>query len=291
MQPNIRHPSDRQHGLTQTDSFDSTHVDTRRHRGDVGGVHVCDRTSASTRAFSSRNGVCEDQQIVGLGPRLGVTGGFMESQLMFAPLATAHSRWKSFLVGWGLWAQIVVAVLLLNAILPKQMQEVKRYVVTNLMAPVEPVTKSVRRVNPRVAIKPAPQPAIETPAVAKLIVPRQVHETREQETELKPPDIKLTSKAPDLTRLANASIPKVIATNGFATPTEGIATNSKPAVQVQTGGFGDPQGVAVISDGKHDLRIAAKAEAGQPKAAGFGDGLGGPLGVGGVRARANGIQS
>ena len=215
----------------------------------------------------------------------------MESQLMFAPLATPHSRWKSFLVGWGLWAQIVVAVLLLNAILPKQMQQVKKYVVTNLMAPVEPVTKSVHRVNPRVAIKPALPPIIDTPAVAKLIVPRQVRERREQETDLKPPDIKLTSKPSDLSKLANASIPKVIATNQFATPTDGISTNSKPAVQVQTGGFGDPHGVAAISDGKHDLRIAAKGEAGLPKAAGFGDGLGGPVGVGGVRARGNGIQS
>ena len=215
----------------------------------------------------------------------------MEWQLMFAPLATPHSRWKSFLIGWGLQAQLVLAVLVLHAIFPKQMQQVKRYVVTNLVAPVEPVTKGARRVNPRLAIKPVPQPIIETSTMTMLIVPRQVREIREPELEIKPPEIKLTSKTPDLPRLANLPIAKVVATNGFATPMTDMPATTKPAGQVQTGGFGDPNGIPATGDGKHGVNIAAKGDVGLPRGAGFGDGLGGAVGVRDVGIVGRGIQS
>jgi TonB family protein len=214
----------------------------------------------------------------------------MESQLMFAPLATPQSRWKSFLIGWGLQAQLVMAVLLLNVMFPKQIEQAKKYVLTNLVAPIEPMIKDAQPVNPRIAAKPVP-PLIEIPRAAKLVVPRQVREIKQPEPDVKAPEIKLLSKTPDLPRLPNVPVAKVVATNTFATPTNVMPTTVKPGAQVQTGGFGDPNGIAAIADGKRAVNIAAKGNPGLPLGAGFGNGLGGVKGVAGVGIVGNSVRS
>jgi TonB family protein len=83
----------------------------------------------------------------------------------------------------------------------------------------------------------------------------------------------------------------MVVTNGFATPTNGMPTTTKPAAQVQTGGFGDPNGTATTGEGKHGVHIGAKGDLGLPTGAGFGNGLGGAIGVGGVGTLTSGIQS
>jgi TonB family protein len=215
----------------------------------------------------------------------------MESQLMFAPLATPQSRWKSFLIGWGLQAQLVLAVLLLNAMFPKQMEQAKKYVVTNLVAPLEPILKDPQPVNPRVVAKPVPPPLIEIPGAAKLVVPRQIREIKQPEPDVKAPEIKLLSKTPDLPRLPNVPVAKVVATNTFATPTNLMPTTTKPGAQVQTGGFGDPNGIPAMGDGKRAVNIATKGNPGLPMGAGFGNGFGSVKGVAGVGIVGNSVQS
>jgi TonB family protein len=215
----------------------------------------------------------------------------MESQFMFAPLATPQPRWKSFLIGGGLQVQLVLAFLVLNVMFPKQMQQARKYMVTNLVAPLEPVIKEAQPVNPRLAVKPVPQPVIETPTIDRLVVPRQAREIREPEPDVKAPDIRLTSKTPDLPKLSNVPIAKVVATNTFSTPTNVMPTTTKPAAQVQTGGFGDPNGIPATGDGKHGVNIAAKGNPSLPMGAGFGNGLGGAKGVTGVGVVGNGVQS
>jgi TonB family protein len=215
----------------------------------------------------------------------------MESHLMFAPLATPQSRWKSFLIGWGLQAQVVLALLVLNVMFPKQMQKAKKYVTTNLVAPVERVITEAQPVNPRVTVERALPPAIEIPTVAKLTVPRQVREIREPESDVKAPELTLTPKAPDLPRLPNLSMAKVVATNTFATRTDVMPTTTMPASRVQTGGFGDPNGISEMGDGKHSVNIAAKGNPGLPMGAGFGNGLGGDKVAAGVGSVGRGVQA
>src|SRR5215469_10121188 len=214
----------------------------------------------------------------------------MEWQLMFAPVATPRSRWKSFVIGWGVQAQLVLAVLVLNAMFPKQSEQLKRYVATGLVAPTPAVMQDARRVNPRVAVNSVPKPVAETPTLAKLIVPRPVHAIREPELEVKPPQIEPTSKTPVLPRLADLPVTKVLAMNGFATPANAMATTTKSA-KVQTGGFGDPNAIPATGDGKHGLNMAAKGDLGLPRGAGFGNGLVGAVGARGVGIVRSAIQS
>jgi len=215
----------------------------------------------------------------------------MESQLMFTPLATPQSRWRSFLIGWGLQAQLVLAILLLNAMFPKHIQQAKKYMVTNLVIPFEPVINKAQSANARLVAKPLPHHVTENPTGSKLVVHRQIRDMTEPEPDVRAPEIRLTSKTPDLPRLPNVPIAKVVATNTFATPTNVTATTTKLAAQVQTAGFGDPNGIPAIGDGKHGVNIAAKGSPGLPIGAGFGNGLAAAKGVAGMGIVQNGVQS
>ena len=209
-------------------------------------------------------------------------------QLLFASLPSPQSRWKSFLMGWGMQATFVVTLLAFNALFPQAIPRAKKYVVTNLVAYEPPVVMEAQPVNPRltVKIKPMKLPVIETPTVAKIVLPAPVRKRVEPEPDVKPPEIKLDSSK--LPLLPNAPTAKVTATNTFAPPTKEVPTTTKPAAQVQTGGFGDPNGVPA-HEGKGAFNIAAKGSFGLPTGVGFGNGLGGAKGKPGAGIVGTGI--
>ena len=211
---------------------------------------------------------------------------------MFAPFAAPESRWKAFLAGWGIQAQFLAAVLALNVLFPQQVRQAKKYVVMNLVAPIQPSVTQAQPMNRhlQVKIKPIPAPlAIEAPERAKLVIRPQLHDVRRPEPEVKPPHMRVISSTPEFPKLPNAPLAKVMATNTFAMATNVMPSTARPAAQVQTGGFGDPNGIAATGDGKHDVNIAAKGNLGLPLGAGFGNGLGGAKGTAGIGIAGNGV--
>ena len=209
-------------------------------------------------------------------------------QLLFASLPSPQSRWRSFLAGWGMQATFIATLLAFNALFPQAIPRAKKYVVTNLVAYEPPVVMEAQPVNPRltVKIKPMKLPVIETPTVAKIVLPAPMSKRVEPEPDVKPPEIKLDSSK--LPLLPNMPTAKVAATNTFATPTKEVPTTTKPAAQVQTGGFGDPNGVPA-HEGKGAFNIAAKGSFGLPTGVGFGNGLGGAKGKPGAGIVGTGI--
>jgi TonB family protein len=195
------------------------------------------------------------------------------------------------LIGWGVQAQFVVAVLVFNAIAPQPMQQAKKYVMTNLIAPVEPI-KEAQPVNPRLATIPTPQAVLTSPIAARLIVPHQVRNINQSQLDVTAPEIKVVSKNPAFAAVPGVPAGKVIAINTFTNPTSVPPTTNKTAAQVQTGGFGDPNGIAAIEGGKHGVNISAEGNPGLPIGSGFGNGLGGAVkGVPGSGIPAKGVQS
>jgi TonB family protein len=213
----------------------------------------------------------------------------MEEMLMFAPLPAPKSRWKSFVTGWGIQTAIVALVLALNVIFPQAAPQVKRFVYTSLVASVEPVTDGRQPINQQIAIESKPRHVIEASTVTKLVVPRQMREIKEPESEVKAPEIEAAAKLPDLPKLPNGPLAKVIATNTFTTPTSVMPTTAKPAAQVQTGGFGDPNGIPRMDDSKRSRNISAKGSLGLPQGAGFGNGFAGTKGIAGVGIVGDGV--
>jgi TonB family protein len=98
------------------------------------------------------------------------------------------------------------------------------------------------------------------------------------------PTVSISPKKPEPLPLNNAPvIPKeAVKTNVFSTGSSAAPTTARPASQVQTGGFGDPNGVpAKASQGKA-VNIAAFGSYDLPSGPGTGNGTGGAKGVPGV---------
>src|SRR2546429_4708409 len=188
--------------------------------------------------------------------------------LLFTPLPSPQSRWKSFVTGWGVQAFGVACLLAVNALFPQAIPQARHYVVTNLVPYTPPVLQEPQPVNPRLVAKP--QPVLEAPAVAKLVVPAP--ERKQPELEVKAPDVKIESKLP---MLPTAPAPKVVATNTFSTGSSVMPTPTKPAAAVQTGGFGDPNGVPAKENRGGAVNIGQIGSFDLPAGSGHGNGLGG----------------
>jgi TonB family protein len=131
-----------------------------------------------------------------------------------------------------------------------------------------------------------PQPKIkayEPTVVAELVIPK--HLPAVHPSLLEPPKLEMKAKAPVLTD-APIFLPKLapqVQIGAFA-PTKEKSTLSKslPSEQVQTGGFGDPNGVKSHGDGKSQVTISSLGSFDMPSGPGYGNGTGGVHGKAGI---------
>jgi TonB family protein len=133
-----------------------------------------------------------------------------------------------------------------------------------------------------------PQPKIKTyepPVVAELVIPKLPPVSRPALVE--PPKLKIKAEVPILTE-APVSLPKLApqVQVGAFTPVKDKPTlpKSLPSEQVQTGGFGDPNGVKGHGDDKSKVTIASLGSFDMPSGAGYGNGTGGARGRAGIVA-------
>jgi TonB family protein len=127
------------------------------------------------------------------------------------------------------------------------------------------------------------QPSVRgyVPPVVKLVVPKPVPVI--PSPVLEPPKVEMQAKAPTLPP-APVSLPKPVVRVGAFLPSTEKPTlpKSTPAAQVQTGGFGDPNGIKGVGDGKSKLTAPSLGSFGMPSGPGYGNGTGGAHGKAGV---------
>src|SRR5437016_878671 len=191
-------------------------------------------------------------------------------------------NWRTFVVSYTGCAIIEMMLLCIHLIWPDRMSTWAKYTVTEViprpdLVPERPVIKP----RPKIT-KLLPEVKFETP---KLIVPREVPKPKVEETKIEPPKIQVVNfQAPKIAVSGAAPMPRVILTNTFgssATPTV-----NAPIQKVQTGGFGDPNGLP--GEGKQGAKLTA-AKLGSfdlPEGAGTGNGTGGAKGIKGTIASA-----
>jgi periplasmic protein TonB len=196
--------------------------------------------------------------------------------------------WRTFATSYGL--EIVLIFLLINVglLTPEHLQLEQHYHVTELI-PIPALRPEPYRPKPPVMhAKLLPPPPVHFP---KMIVP---HEIQAPQPEVPtPPKVVVTNTfAPPVLKVppGGARPAQMIHTGEFgssATPTVNL-----PAQKVQTGGFGDPNGIP--GQGKPNAKLVA-ANTGSfdlPQGPGQGNGTGGARGVKGTIASAgfgNGI--
>ena len=200
---------------------------------------------------------------------------------------------RALATAYGIVALVLLIVINLGLILPEKMQ-IAQYHVTELipMPSLRPEPEPIKVVKPE--IHPKLLPAVKLPVFEqpKLIVPREVR--REAPRPVEAPQVVVNQfKAPELKIAAGGARPQLVHTGDFG------GSSQKPTVnaaveKVQTGGFGDPNGLK--GEGKQGAKLYAAQAGGfdMPAGPGQGNGSGGAKGIKGTVASAdfgNGIAT
>jgi len=205
-------------------------------------------------------------------------------KVLFSPLPEPKSRWTLFFGSYSLQALALLAVINLNLLYPAQLELPPRYMITNLVPFEPPVPQTPQPVNPALLPKPRViKPVVEEPPVVASLTLPPLPKAKKREAIVDAPEIRnQNSRLPDLPAARPA--PRVIATNTFSTGSSVMPTTNRPAEQVQTGGFGDPNGVPARDGNGRAVNINAFGTWELPSGPGRGNGTGGAKGVPGVVA-------
>jgi periplasmic protein TonB len=200
-----------------------------------------------------------------------------------AILPERRARWDLFGATFGAQCIVVAVLVILPMLMPEQMEVVRRYWVTPIQAP------------PILAWKPKPVPPALTPVVKRVVV-KEVPKPAEA---IAPPQPKIYNpvitspiakratahkkvSAPDMNEVAKAfSDPAPMSMGSSAIP-----TLKKPRAAVQTGGFGDPDGLPSTQKITRAVNVASLGSYALPPGPGYGNGTGGAKGARGVIASA-----
>jgi TonB family protein len=199
---------------------------------------------------------------------------------------------RALATSYALITLVVLILINLELLMPEKLQ-LTSYHVTELipMPSLRPVPEPVK-VTPEV--KPKLLPAVKLPVFEqpKLVVPREVRREAPQPVEA-PKVVVNEFKAPEIKMVAGGARPQLIHTGDFG------GSSQKPTVnaaveKVQTGGFGDPNGLK--GEGKQGAKLYAAQAGGfdMPAGPGQGNGSGGAKGIKGTVASAdfgNGIAT
>jgi TonB family protein len=192
------------------------------------------------------------------------------NQQLFSPLPVLQSRGKLFLTIWSAQAITVLCLISLHPLFPRVFSAAApgpRKTVITLVPFQSPLSQQPQPVAPHLIIRP--RPAQQMPAVARLTVPSP--EPKPRESEVKTPELKIESKFP---AIPGPPASKVVATDTFSSGRSIAVTTDVPAIAVQTGGFGDPNGVPA-RDKRGATSVLALGSFDLPGGSGHGDGSGG----------------
>jgi TonB family protein len=187
---------------------------------------------------------------------------------------------------YGLVTLLIVLMINAGLIWPERLDVRRQYHVTELIPMPSLQPKPLKmKVPPRTTLAKLlpPAPVFETP---KLTVPREVHVPQPQHQEEAPPKLEVNNFTPSVVKqVTGGARPSLMVHTGefgsSATP-----TINAPIQKVQTGGFGDPNGIP--GQGKPNAHLVA-ANTGSfdlPQGPGNGNGSGGARGIRGTIASA-----
>ena len=200
---------------------------------------------------------------------------------LFSLLPETRTPWTEFVLSTGTQALVVVALIGVRLLYPA------------VVSPPEHTFRSVQLVSTPVPVNHEPQPVRRLPqpaliaqfdpppSVLRLPAPQPKAPLKVEDNPV--PTVIIAPKKLD--RLPNPApvIPKqAVKTNVFSTGSSATPTIALAPSQVQTGGFGDPNGIPAKAGQGKAVNIAALGSFDLPSGPGYGNGTGGAKGVPGV---------
>ena len=204
------------------------------------------------------------------------------SQMTLGLLPEAGTRWGRFIVSYGVHS-LVMAVFIITAIAHPEVLTlpVHDYHFIGMVSIPAPVPQA-----------PAPVRTFPVPKVAQLVTPRPEAMRVPAELVQKKPPVP-EEQAPKVTLAAKKEIlpdvkPEIprppVKTNVFSNGSSATPTMAAAPQKVQTGGFGDPNGVPGSDPHGRPVTIAQAGSFDMPSGPGYGNGTGGSHGAKGVVA-------
>jgi len=188
----------------------------------------------------------------------------MPDSLTLGLLPERKRNWRTFVASYGLVSLWILLLFGLRLLFPERLQ-LRETQVTELipLAAFRPEPVKVEPERPTPAPMPRPLPV----SPPKLVVPKEV--IAEPKKLPEPPKIEAEFKPPQL-QPARTLPPKLVYTGSFAGPDP--AAMNTPVQPVQTGGFGDPNGLPGSGKAGAHLPAAKLGSFGAPEGEGRGNG-------------------
>ena len=195
--------------------------------------------------------------------------------------------WRTFATSYGLLTGLILLLILVGIMTSDTLIPSVSYHVTELIP-----RPSLR---PEALPKPKPlpvhakllprEPVFQAP---KLIVPHEIRAPKPQPQEIEPPKVAMNTFAPAVLKPTSGARPVLIHTGEFAGSSVTPTVNA-PIEKVQTGGFGDPNGLKPSANSKPNGKLIASAAGSfdMPVGPGQGNGSGGAKGIKGTVASAD----
>ncbi len=199
-------------------------------------------------------------------------------EFLFSSLPRTRTPWSEFALGTGMQAAAVAGFLWVRLLYPA--------VVT---APQHSFN-SIQLVSTPVPVNHDPQPPLPPPVVAEhvesSVVPirpaalKQKLIAKAVVEEAPVPSLTVAPRRPDLPLTPPPVIPQeAVKTNVFSTGSSAAPTIARVPAQVQTGGFGDPNGLPAKSNQGKPVTVAAMVSFDLPSGPAYGNGTGGSKGL------------
>ncbi len=196
-------------------------------------------------------------------------------------------NWRTFATSYGLLTALILLLMLIGVMTSDTLLPSMNYQVTELVP--RPALRPEQLPKPKPLPVHAkllpPEPVFEAP---KLVVPHEVHAPKPQPQEVEPPKVAMNNFAPAVLTQTSGARPVLIHTGDFAGSSVTPTVNA-PISKVQTGGFGDPNGLKPSDNSKPNGKLIASAAGSfdMPVGPGQGNGSGGAKGIKGTVASAD----
>jgi TonB family protein len=202
----------------------------------------------------------------------------IESDL-FSPLPRWKTPWSELLLSYGAQAVVIAILVWIPVLHPEILEGPKKdYHAIDLVPTPPPVNHAPQRQLPRPVVV-----ATLDPPPAALLLPAPQPKPRIEDAVA--PEVKLAPKKLDPLPPTKAPvIPKPVVLNSFSTGSSAPQTIERAPEKVQTGGFGDPNGVPARASQTQAVNIAQTGGFDMPSGPGSGNGTGGAKGARGVVA-------
>src|SRR5262245_49231127 len=208
------------------------------------------------------------------------------SKTLFALLPDRTPPWKEFVFSMVTQGGAIVLILwivgLRAQILPAPPHNYIEMALVSTPPPVNHKPAPVREFK-----IPEPVAQLNTPIPENLRLPSTTPKPKVNVDETQAPEVKIAAAKPDLATAAPVIPKRLVQTNVFSTGSSATPTIAAAPQKVQTGGFGDPNGVpAKESNNNKPANIAQLGSFDLPAGPGYGNGTGGEKGERGVVGRA-----